>query len=524
VLIGPALQAPGWAIGTPFIATTCNTHTNTTLDNIPSTTGMVVGDYVTFAGMSLTGPTMVTAVAANSLTISRAATATATGVALNVLSNFTTTGNTHTTTTVDNLASTTGISVGMIVLSSSGDIPIGTTVVSVAGTSIVISQAATATTTGETFGFTWAMPTGISGTSIELYQNRSIINLSDQKSISAAGNVTNFAAAQGGDQFTSTDGFLKAQFVQDKQSNGFLYSFADSSINVLNNFQTSGSPVTTTFNNFNVDPQMGTIWRDTVQPFGRGIMFANPSGIYALYGGAAEKVSDKLDGIMSSATSLGFSITPSAAVCTLFGVRVFAVNLQTIDYLGVVRNLMACWDGKKWFLLSQTAQLTFIATQEVNSVISMWGTDGANLIKLFQVPTTALTKTIQTKLWSGDSYLIVKQVLRNFMLGTDFSGNGFSFRGTIDLISDVFGFLQTTKQLIAPLVFVTWINNSGQAVQFRNNASQNVNFLANTVLQLLGTNVTGSGSLVGETLTSTSSNFTLAALTLQYKRQAPVGG
>jgi len=523
VLLGPGNAAPGWASGTAYIKTTANTHTNTTLDGIPSTTGMAVGNFVTFAGQAASGITMITVVVgANSLTINQAATATTTGVVLNVLSNFTTTGNTHSNTTVDTLASTTGISVGMTVLSSAGDIPQGTTVVSIAGSTITISQAATGTNTGVTLGFGWAMPTGISGTSIEVYQNRVFINNGNQKSFSAASNAANFAASAGGDQFNSTDGFLKAQFVQDKQSNGFLYSFADSSINVINNIQSTGSPLVTTFNNFNVDPQMGTIWRDTVQPFGRGVMFANPSGVYALYGGAAEKVSDKLDGLFS----VGFFtvLIPSSAICTLFGVRVFAINIRTIDYLGVVRNILCMWDGKKWFLSSQSLVTTFIATQEVNSVISMWATDGTNLFQMFQVPSTGINKILQTKLWSGDGYVIVKQAMRNFCLGTDFSGSGFTLIGTLDIVSDIFGFRQIPKTLTSPLVFIQWVNNSVQNVQFRNNSSQNINFLGNTVLQLLGVNVSGSGSLLGETLVSSSSNYTLAALTLQYHRQAPVGG
>src|SRR5262249_32932488 len=149
-----------------------------------------------------------------------------------------------------------------------------------------------------------------------------------------------------------------------KQSNGFLYSFGDSSINVISNVQTGGSPVTTTLNNQNVDPQVGTIWPGTVHAFGRGIMFANPSGVYALYGGAAEKVSDKLDGLFADAN---FTTTiPSAGVATIFGVRTFIYNMFTTDYLGVNRNIMCLWDGKKWFLASQALNTVYIDTQEIN--------------------------------------------------------------------------------------------------------------------------------------------------------------
>ena len=72
-------------------------------------------------------------------------------------------------------------------------------------------------------------------------------------------------------------------------------------MNVLSNVQTSGTPVTTTFNNQNVDPQIGTPWHNSVQAFGRGLVYANTTGVFALYGGAAEKVSDDLDGIFAQA-------------------------------------------------------------------------------------------------------------------------------------------------------------------------------------------------------------------------------
>lgn len=64
-----------------------------------------------------------------------------------------TTGNTHSNTTLDSLASTTGIEVGMAV--NGTGIPGGTFVVSIAGTTVTMSNAATATATGVTVGFTW---------------------------------------------------------------------------------------------------------------------------------------------------------------------------------------------------------------------------------------------------------------------------------------------------------------------------------------------------------------------------------
>ena len=69
----------------------------------------------------------------------------------------TTTGNTHTTTLVDSIASLAGVSVGMLVAESHGDLPAGCVVADItAAGSIVVAPAATGGHTGGTLTFTLA--------------------------------------------------------------------------------------------------------------------------------------------------------------------------------------------------------------------------------------------------------------------------------------------------------------------------------------------------------------------------------
>lgn len=68
------------------------------------------------------------------------------------------TGDTHTSTLVDNLASTVGIQPGMLVVDSAGDIPADTTVVSTTATTITLSAAATGSTAGDTITVTGGTP------------------------------------------------------------------------------------------------------------------------------------------------------------------------------------------------------------------------------------------------------------------------------------------------------------------------------------------------------------------------------
>src|SRR5213079_1076266 len=119
-------------------------------------------------------------------------------------------------------------------------------------------------------------------TAIEVFQTRVWIANGAVVSYSGPLNGANFSGAVGGGAFTGTDSFLRNKYTAIRQANGFLYVFGDSSINVISNVQTSGSPLSTTFNNQNVDPQVGTPWPNSVQAFGRGLVFANQSGVYAL--------------------------------------------------------------------------------------------------------------------------------------------------------------------------------------------------------------------------------------------------
>src|SRR5207248_317511 len=71
-----------WATNTDFLTPTGNTHSNTTIDTMSSTAGILVGAQIT--GSGIPAGTSVASVASSSITISQAATATASGVSLTV--------------------------------------------------------------------------------------------------------------------------------------------------------------------------------------------------------------------------------------------------------------------------------------------------------------------------------------------------------------------------------------------------------------------------------------------------------
>jgi hypothetical protein len=246
------------------------------------------------------------------------------------------------------------------------------------------------------------MPKGIQGTTIEVYSGRVWIGNGATVTFSAPGAVTDFSSANGGGNFTSSDSFLRVAFIQLKQTNGFLYLIGDSSVNYISGVQTSGSPPVTTFTNQNSDPEVGTPWPATVDVFSRNILFANPFGAQVSYGGAVTKISEPLDGVYNTVPNFG-NITPSAGKAILFGKKCWILLLPIIDPVKgqQVNKLLLMREpvGKIWWASEQDVPLTYIQHQEINSVLTCYGTDGISIYQLFAQPSTVFTKTAQTKLW-----------------------------------------------------------------------------------------------------------------------------
>jgi hypothetical protein len=256
------------------------------------------------------------------------------------------------------------------------------------------------------------MPFGIQGTCVETYSGRVWIGNGAVVTFSAPGSVVDFSSADGGGNFTSTDSFLRVGYVRLIQTNGFLYLIGDSSVNYISGVQTSGTPPVTTFTNQNADPEVGTPYPNTVDVFGRNILFANSFGAHVSYGAAVTKISEPLDGFFDSILNFaGQSL--SAAKAIIFGKKVWMMLVPVINQVtGVQVNLLLMWNGKIWFSSEQDIDLVYVQHQEINSILTAWGTDGTNLVPLFQKPSTGFVKTVQSRLWDSPGYQFVKAASR----------------------------------------------------------------------------------------------------------------
>ena len=360
------------------------------------------------------------------------------------------------------------------------------------------------------------MPFGIQGTSVETFQARVWVSDVTKASFTAPGSTSLFSTSSGGGTYPATESFLRRKITRLIQANGFLYQIADSSINVISNVQTSGTPVTTTFNNSNIDPQVGCPWRDTVAAFGRALVFANSSGVYALYGGAAEKVSSALDGIFASATfNTGETggVTPSAAVATIFGIRCYCLLLTAVNpYSNELETFMCCWDGQKWFAAKQVQNVTFLGSEEIDSELTAWGNDGVDLFPLFQEPSEELEKIYQTKLRADPSYVYGKQVNRLYMMAESYSDLPPTFEIGVDTERGD-GVLE--EHLIAGPALLEWTGDDSMPITFISDSGEPI-FWRPTGLGIYGYTVSIYGLLFGMTAKTTSPDCRVLSMTALY--------
>lgn len=258
------------------------------------------------------------------------------------------------------------------------------------------------------------IPTAIGGTAIETYAGRVWIANGATVFFSVPGSLIDFSSGNGGGNFTSADSFLRIAYVALVQTNGFLYLIGDSSINYISGVQTSGSPPITTFTNQNADPEVGTPYPASVDVIGRNIVFANAWGIHVSYGAAVTKISEACDGFYTSVPNFGGQQL-SAAKSIVYGKRLWSLLCPVIDqFTGQQRNKLITWNSQLWFVTEQDVTLTFIQNQEINSVLTAWGTDGTNLYRLFQQPSTNFTKRVMSKFWRSQLGIQMRSTANRF--------------------------------------------------------------------------------------------------------------
>ncbi len=371
------------------------------------------------------------------------------------------------------------------------------------------------------------MPFGISGTAVEVFSQRVWVTNGGAVANFPPRNRTIFSSpnspvdfSNGGGAFQSTDSFLRVGYHWLKQTNGFLYLGGDSSVNYVSGVQTTGTGGTaiTTFGNLNVDPQYGSPWPSSVQVFGRNIVFANSIGVFVSYGGAVTKASLPLDGFYNSDPQIqALTANFSSAVAQIFGIPVYMLLLPVVDqFTGNSVNKLLMYDGKRWWTSQQDLFLAYIATQEINSVLVAWGTDQTHVFRLFQRPTTAFQKVIQSKLFSDPGYYTTKTAQS---LSGVFRVYTIDQPVTITIDNEAGAGTANASVSIAPSYLASIINAGGAAVVVINAHGDPVS-VNGTGIVVFGPIVVGQqGRMIGMTMVTSASD--MALLSLMAANQAP---
>jgi len=378
------------------------------------------------------------------------------------------------------------------------------------------------------------MPSGVRGNQIEVYQNRVWLTIPPVVppgtptpaliQVSAPSNGADFNVADGSVITPQQDASLRSQFNALKQTNGFLYPVGDSNLSSISNVQTGGSPVITTYFNQNLSTQEGASWPNSAQLFDQALMYANFKGVYVVNGGIPIKVSDDIDNLFLNLSAS--TTTPSAAIATVFQIKHYLLMISTVDFKGVRRNVMVVWNGKQWFVASTlNANTNQIFTQEFNSELTAWGSDGNHMFPLFQVFSTSLKKQLQSKLYAAgdgdDGWITYKKQYRFYWEVADLSAQGITLNATMD------NELGSTPLVVSSSLntFFEFANNSNQIIHFQNVSLVTIVWGVQAAgAAINGFDVSNYGRLLGWTAEFVGGAYSIIAMAAEYTYDAPFLG
>lgn len=276
---------------------------------------------------------------------------------------------------------------------------------------------------------------------------------------SAAGYYGNFSATSAG-SIALTDSTLHGNIQQIVSANNFLYLFGDDSINIFSDVRLT-STGSTIFTNTNVSASVGSKRPYAIIPYFRSILFMNDYGIYALVGSTTSKLSDALDGMIPN---INFSQPIYAGQVLLNNILCAAFNFQYYDaiFSNSYRYIQAVFFDKKWFLTSQNNNLAYIASVPIAGKISLFGTDGTTLYRLYTDTGNSISSIVQTALLPMEDSIRTKQALKVAIEATN-SNYPTTLNTTVDSENG-------SSPSISLSSAINWLNNANQTVTWTNNS------------------------------------------------------
>jgi len=323
---------------------------------------------------------------------------------------------------------------------------------------------------------------------------------------SAAGSYSDFTSVSAG-SVTLTDSTLHGNIQQLLSANNFLYIFGDDSINVFSDVRVTTSG-TTLFTNTNVSASVGTKLAYAIFPYFRSVLFMNNYGIYALVGSTTSKISDSLDGMFPNIDFATEEVTAGQVLlnnilCAAFNFRYYdAIFTQSYRYI------QAVFFEKKWFITSQGNDLQYTTSVPVSGIITMYGTRGRDLYRLYSDSGVAITSRIQTALLPMGDPIRTKQALKFAVEATTTSG--VEINVTVDSESG-----SSPAYILGN--YITWYNNSNAIIPWINNSSTVISWIGGTGYELYKSDAQQWGKYLGLTQTSNSASFVVNTFEFEHE-------
>lgn len=319
---------------------------------------------------------------------------------------------------------------------------------------------------------------------------------------------TDFGAPGG--STTITDETLTSSIEQLLVANNFLYFFGIDSINVIADVQVVAGA--TTFSNTNLVANSGSDLPATAIPYYRSIWYMNNAGIFALYGATPRKASDDLDGVFQN---IDFTKPITGGTVVIYNQFCVCFCFTYNDPLLGARQLMAIYFNKKWFVASQSTDVTGIATVH-GSADMMYGTEGANVYQLFQDTSSDITQTIISRLWDFDDYISIKESIRLGVEMTLPQGTG-----SISATMDTERYQQAPSVPLGGSFAFTWTNSLGATFTWTNSLSATFTWLVSGYIWFQG-DVEVQGHYLGFSLSSSVAQNIYQGMQIQH-RKLPAG-
>lgn len=381
-------------------------------------------------------------------------------------------------------------------------------------TQIIVTNPGAGYTTTPTVSFSGGTPTTAatakalltsdSLSDVASFQGRVWLSQGRTVFYSAANQYNDFVSVSAGN-VQITDDTLHSNISALISANNFLYVFGDDSINVFSDVRVT-STGNTLFTNTNVSASTGSTYFDGIFPYFRSLLFINDYGIFALIGATVSKISDALDGIFPL---IDFTQPVTGGQVLINNILCAAFNVYYNDPVQGTRPIQLVFFDKKWFATSQ-GTLKRVTPVSSGKLLYLYGTDGTNLLRLYDSSTSNINTTVKSALWPMQDTIRTKQALK------------FAFEAT-QTTSAVYNVTVDSETNVSPTYVmsntITWTNNAGATIGWINSSFATITWSGGAGYQLYKSDAQQYGKYLGLTITSSTPSFTLNTLEMEYEQR-----